>query len=165
MASGDLLAQWGAGNNEYTGANPATIDVDGDRLVLDFDDTTDEFAQFGAKLGATANHYTSSGITVNVYFWLASATTGNVEFEIALQRQATGDDKDRAYVAVNASGAVAVPGTAGLIGVATATFTHGADMDSIAGGNPFNCRINRNVGVASNATGDCSAFQVDVLET
>ena len=161
MASGDVLSKFTAMNNDYQGSNPATPGGVGARTVMEFDQTTDEFGEFGDSMDS---RYEGSGITVTCWCW-TSATTGNAAIEAAIVRQNAGDNISDAFTAVNTSGAVAVPGVANQIFTITITFTDGADMDSVTKGDPFRIRINRDTGIGSNVAADLILDRTEISET
>lgn len=133
---------------------PATPDVrlggSGENIeVHDFDASTDEYLDF------LCYALTAVGITITFQFMMSTATSGNIEIEAAIRRLDSAEDVDSSHTySVQASGAVSVPSTSGVSKQTTVSFTTGAQMDSLAAGERFVLRINRNVGVASNAAGD-----------
>lgn len=164
MASGDTLAIFTPLHNEPPSTNYATLDTRNGHPVLDFDDSTDESAVFS---GIMPRNYGSGGVTV--YLHVSSvATTGNHMFDVAFERigdQQQDVDSD-GFAAVNAVGAVAVPGTSGNVDIVNVTFTDGADMDSVAVGELFRLKVTRDADNASDtATGDSELHAVEIKET
>ena len=158
MASGSPCAIVGPSVGTATAGAALGSRVDGSSpvisyLIAAFDDTTVENLDQGIRL----EDYAGGGIKVQFLAVAASATSGNAEFEAAIARkQAAGDDIDSAHTFdFNASGAVAVAGTAGVPFAVEITFTNGADMDSLADGEFGVLRIRRNTSVSGDATGDC----------
>jgi hypothetical protein len=165
MASTNILYSVTPATNYYIGSNPATPDFDGDVLVLDFDASTDEFAEFLMFLPA---HYgATTGITFSLLWSADTATSGNCIWNIAIS-SLTGDTDNAGTKAFSAVNAVtdAAPGTAGIIAYATITFTDGADMDSWATGEWAKVRLSRDADNASDTmTGDAQFHALVMTET
>lgn len=166
MASGDTLAKFFPGDQEPLSTGFATPDVRNNHLVLDFDDTTDENAYFKDIL----RNYAGGGLTLNILCAMSTATSGNVVIQAAIERiQLETDDIDSdSFAALNGTGAVAVPGTSGYLKKFTITFTDGADMDSLANGEPYRLQIRRDADDTSatdSASGDMEFWGAELLET
>jgi hypothetical protein len=166
MATGNALFDWEA----IAGVPPsataaATLDRRGydGHFIYDFDAATDEALDFTGVMPA---HYGGGGLTIAILFMMSSATSGNVVLDVLLERHGATDDLDSSLFAAANSGTQAVPGTSGYIGTATVTFTDGADMDSIAAGDHFRLRVNRDANnAADTAAGDLELVAVYVKET
>jgi hypothetical protein len=113
MANGDTLLVFDALANSAPASDFATLDVRGDFLVLDFDPTASEQAQFVASV---PSHYKGGNLEVRITGTSTSATTGNAKLQIELTRIAAGDNLD-ALPAADASGEliVAAPATSGVL--------------------------------------------------
>lgn len=123
------------------------------RPALAFDASTQETAYWtlAAPQGITGT------MTLVVTYMMASATSGTVEFEAAVEAISDGDatdlDTTTSFDTVNASGAITVPGTAGYIDQVSITLTN---QDSVAAGDLLRISISRDAddGTNDTATGD-----------
>ena len=133
------------------------------RPVLAFDASTQETAYwtFVAPQGL------SGALTAVVSYCMASATTGYIEFEVAIEAvtdaDATDLDAATSFDTVNASGQVTVPGTAGYLDQASVTLTN---ADSIAAADYVRVSVSRDADDATNdtATGDLYLLAVEIRE-
>ena len=134
-----------------------------DRPVLAFDATTDENAYFTdvAPQGLTG------AIAVVVSFMMASATTGAVRFQAALEAitdaDATDLDATTSFDTDNSAGAT-VPGTAGFIEQLSIAMTN---ADSLAAADYYRLRLRRDADGTSgtdDATGDCYVLAVELRD-
>lgn len=163
MASGDLLATWDAGANQPPAANYATLDTRNSILVLDFDATTDESMVFAGVMPA---NYAGGGVTVRIDWMASSATSGACGWQTAFERMNTDEDSD-SFAAAN-SASTATNGTSGIVTRTSIAHTSGAQMDSIAAGEPFRLRINRDAdgsAVTDDMAGDAEVVLVSLIET
>jgi hypothetical protein len=162
MASGDTLLIFTAQHNQQPSANGATLDLRNNIPVLDFDAGTDEYAVFSAILPRI---YAGGGLTVNCWCMATSATTGDVIMQAAIERGTTDMDSD-SFAAAQSSAAVTANGTSGILFNVPVAFTNGAQMDSLAAGEPFRLKINRDANAAGDTmTGDLELVSVEVKET
>jgi len=166
MATGDSLCMFLPSMAELPSSNYATFDVRNGVLVLDFDDTTDESADFA---GFMPRHYDGGGITVTVGWMATTATTGTISLDVGFKSVTDdADDLDtKAFAAVNNANPTTASAT-GEVDYATITFTDGADMDSIAAGEYFRMIITRDAnGTTStdNLAGDMELVFVEIKET
>src|SRR5688572_1376931 len=173
MASGDTLLTL----NPLDYTPPATIYATLDTMVgtstpveafpvLDFDDTTQEYADFHG-LVMPAN-YAGGGLTLTIFYSAAEAASDVVKWEAALRRIADdAEDLDTtahtyAYNVVEDT----APSVIGEVAYAAITFTDGADMDSVAAGELFSLRVSRNPSTSgTDVTGDASIHAIRVSET
>lgn len=133
------------------------------RPVLAYDASTQETAYWTlvAPQGLTG------ALSCVVTYMMASATSGNIEFEIAVEAitdaDATDLDATTSFDTVNASGATAVPGTAGYIDQVSVTLTN---ADSVAAGDLIRISISRDADDATNdtATGDLYLLMAEIRE-
>lgn len=138
--------------------------VDGqNRPYLAFDAAADEACDWTgiAPQGLTG------AITVVVTYRMASAITGSVRWQAALEAISDGDavDTDAAssFDTANSNG-VTVPGTAGHIDQLSITMTN---ADAIAAGDYFRLRLNRDADGTSgtdDATGDAQVLAVELRD-
>lgn len=127
------------------------------RPVLAFDDTTNETAQWTA----IAPQGVTGTLTAYVYYIMASATSGDVDVDVAIEAVTDGDSTDLdagdSFDTANSTDNTTVPGTAGHMDVINVTLTND---DSIAAGDYFRFKLTRD---ASNdtATGDMYVLAVE----
>jgi hypothetical protein len=132
--------------------------------VLAFDSATDESVDF---MGVLPRHYGGGGLTLTLYWESAAATSGAAVWNAAFRRIADdAEDIDTShtydYNAVTATTA----DVAGEVDYAAITFTNGADMDSLAVGELFVLRINRDADNGSDdLVGDALLIAVEIKET
>ena len=172
MASGDSLHVFKPGGYEPPSSNFAPFTVitaaTGQRPALLFDDTVDETAIWSSILNRA---YGGGGLTVTLYWAMAGAnTTKTMSVDVAIERvivgAALGVGGSDFAAANNAN--VAVDDDADDIFSSTETFTSGADMDSLAAGEPFRLRVTRDAdGTTStdDAVGDAQLIAVEIKET
>ena len=128
------------------------------RPVLSFDPATDETCYWTA----VAPQGLTGTITVVVHYIMASATSGAVYFQAAIEAITPGDavdlDAGTSFDAAN-SGNGTVPGTAGYEQAISITMTN---ADSIAAGDYFRLSLNRDADNAGDtAAGDCHVLAVE----
>lgn len=134
--------------------------------VLDFDDTTQEYADFYCVM---PEHYDGGGITMTVVFSADEIATDVVEWQAAFRRVADdAEDLDTtthtyAYNAVVAT----APSVVGEVAYDDITFTDGADMDSVVAGDYFILRVTRDPtpSTGTDVTGDASLHAIHIKET
>lgn len=137
--------------------------VDGQlRPFLGFDASTDESCDwtFLAPQGIT------TPLTAVVTYRMASATSGNIIVQAALEAITDGDTTDTdaasSFDTANSSSATAVPGTAGYIDQVSVTLTNN---DSIAAGDYCRLRFNRDADNGSDtATGDLQVLAIELRD-
>jgi hypothetical protein len=162
MASGDTLVTFYPRDNEPPSANAATQDTRNIHPVLDFDAATNQAGVFSAVL---PQHYAGGGVTVYLHYSMSTATSGDVDWDVAWERigdQQLDIDAD-SFAAVNSVDNTTVPGTSGFVDVVSVAFTDGADMDSVAAGEKFRLKVTRDT--ADTATGDAELHAVELRET
>lgn len=161
MASGDLLAVFTAMGAELPASGYATPDTRNAIAVLDFDAATDEAAFWHSVLPA---NYAGGGLTVKISWMATSATSGDCYWQSAIERMNTDLDSDSYATAQSGNGTA--NGTSGIITTTSITHSSGANMDSLAAGEPYRLKINRDADNASDSmTGDAEIVAVHVYET
>ncbi len=129
-----------------------------------FDDTAAEYLDFHGVL----KNYGGGGITVEVKWMAATATTGDVLWGGAFQRlndDAQDVDTSFTYDYNNAAAATA-PSASGENSYDTITFTNGADMDSTANNEEFIFRLRRlPTDGADTMVGDAQMVSLVIRET
>jgi hypothetical protein len=134
----------------------ATLDTRNSIAVLDFDDATDESAVFvsiipeGASLG--------SGLKIRLHWMATTATSGNVVWDVSLERMNTDLDSD-SFDTI-ASGTAAASGTSGILTVTEITLT---TIDSVTAGDGFRLKVTRDANNGSDTmTGDAELVVCEV---
>lgn len=128
-------------DSEPPTTNYAQLNLRNLHPTLDFDGTTDEAAVFTGWLPTT---YSGGGLTVELFVCFTSATSGTARFEASIERMdASSLDIDADSFASSQSAGGTAPGTTGQLIKITITFTSGAQMDSLAAGEMFRLKINR----------------------
>lgn len=132
------------------------------RPVLGFDASTSETAYwtFVAAQGWTGT------ITAVISYCMASATSGGVAFDVALEAVSSGDaldlDAATSFATVNAGNDGTVPGTAGYMEQISITLTND---DSAAAGDLVRVSVARDVADgADTATGDCYLLAIEIRD-
>ena len=128
---------------------------------LAFDATTDEnaYVQDVAPQGMTG------ALTAVIFFRMATATTGSVRWQVAVEMPGAAEDTDASsfFDAANSNGGT-VPGTAGYRSSISVTL---ANADSLAAGSLFRLRVNRDADGTSgtdDATGDAHVLMVELRD-
>lgn len=166
MASGDTLIIFTPLANEPPVSAYASIDTRNAHPVLDFDGSTDEEAVFS---GILPRNYAGSGLTINTYWALTSATSGSLRVQAAIERMDTSSlDIDADSFASFQSNGGSAPGTSGQIIQVAVALSSGANMDSLAAGEPFRLKIRRDADGTSGTddiTTDAELVVVEIKET
>jgi len=163
MASGDTLLIFTPLAFEPPGSNPAALDTRNAHPVLDFDDTTNESAVVS---GVMPRHYGGGGVTVSLHFAMTTATSGDVDWDVAFERignQQLDIDAD-SFAAAKSVDNTTVPGTCGHVKVVGVSFADGAEMDHVAVGEGFRLKVIRDA-AGDTATGDAELLFVELRET
>lgn len=149
MATSNVLLPTASWRPDAT--NPPGLEFEDSIPRWLFDDSTAEtmYAEFvmPSNFASTAE--------LKIYYAMASATSGKIEFEVSVMAVSDGDSQDldtESYDTANTT-SVTVPGTAGYLDVVTVTLTND---DSLAASDLVRMRISRDADDATNdtATGD-----------
>ena len=163
MASGDTLLILMPYANEPTAANYATLDTRNQHPCLDFDATTNEYAVWSVIM---PRNYAGGGLTVYLHYAMSSAEADTIDWDAAFER--IGDEvldiDGDSFAAVQSVDNTTVPGTTGLVDIVNIVFADGAEMDSIAVGELFRIKIDRDA-VNDDAAGDAELVAVEIKET
>lgn len=154
--------QWTALGGNAPVSNPATFNTRNTTPVLEFDTTTQEATVF---VGVLSSGYAGRGITVSIHWAAATATSGTVGWDVAIERVGAGSqdlDSD-GFATAQTITATTVPGTSGFIAITSVDISNGANMDSLAAGEFFRLRVRRDV-TNDTATGDAQLVAVTVEE-
>lgn len=165
MATGQtLLVFVPALCNEPPSSNYATFDTRNGHPVLDFDQSTDEAAIVS---GVLPRNYGGNGLTVYLHFAATGITTGNVIWDVSIERVSDSQqDIDSDGFASAQSVTVAVPGTDGHVKITSVAFTSGAQMDSLAAGEGFRLKVNRDANNGSDtAAADAELRWIEIKES
>lgn len=134
-----------------------------DRIhVLGYDATTSETAIW---TGVIPQGWTGT-ITCVISYCMASATSGGIAFDVALECVTSADaldlDTSTSYDTVNGGSDAAVPATAGYMEQLSITLTN---ADSAAAGDLVRVSIARDVAdAADTATGDCYLISAEIRD-
>lgn len=91
MASGDSLLVFDPLSNRPPATDFATVDLRGEFVVLDFDDTSNEQAQFHAIV---PSHYSGGDLKAVVTWTSSAATSGSANLKCELTRLGAGANLD-----------------------------------------------------------------------
>lgn len=132
------------------------------RPVLAFDATTGETAYW---TGVVPAGFTGTPTAI-VYYIMASATTGGVAFDVAVESVTAGDavdlDAGASFDSVNGGSDASVQATAGYLDTITCTLTN---RDSMAAGDYVRYSLARDVAdAADTATGDCYVLALEIRD-
>jgi hypothetical protein len=164
MASGTDLVVFTPLMYVPTATNFATLSMRNRHPILVFDPSTDWNSIFP---GLLPHSYSGGGITLEIHFSSVS-TTGAVRWQAAFERIGTVLDVDADSFATAQSAGTTVPATTGLLAVTTILFTDGAQIDSLAAGEAFRLKINRDADGTSgtdDSTGVAELHRVLLRET
>lgn len=149
---------------EFPSSNFPQLTLINRRPVLAFDASTDESCYWTT----IARQNLATTVTLVVSYIMASATSGTVDFEVAVEAVSDGDtnfDLDGAdsFDTANTMTADTVPGTAGYMGQFTVTLTN---KDSMAAGDYVRIRLMRDAddGTNDTATGDCYVLACELRD-
>lgn len=157
-----VVAEFKVQDAEFPASNPATPDTRNNHPVLDFDASTNETVYFTGRM---PDRYSGGGLRVKIHYSMSSATSGDVDWDVAIERigdQQLDVDAD-SFAAANSVDNTTVPGTSGNVDVVEVTFTDGADMDSLAAGEMFRLSLTRDA-ASDTAAGDAEVHRVTVEE-
>ena len=163
MASGDTLLTFTALGNEPPVSNAATLDLRNGHPVLDFGGPMNESAVFAAVM---PRHYAGGGVTVYLHYAMTSATSGDIDWDVAFERigdQQQDMDSD-GFAAVNSVDNTTVPAASGKVDVVSVALADGAEMDNVAAGEGFRLKITRDV-LSDTAGGDAELRFVELKES
>jgi hypothetical protein len=145
-----------ATDNQPTATAFATLDTRNSIAVLDFDDATDESAVFVSIIPEAAS--LGSGLKIRLHWMATTATSGNVVWDVSLERMTTDLDSD-SFDTI-ASGTAAASGTSGILTVTEITLT---TIDSVTAGDGFRLKVTRDANNASDTmTGDAELVVCEI---
>lgn len=163
MASGNTLFRGAALGSFGPSTNYARFDTRNSVPVLKFTDITNE--QSAYWLDILPANYSGGGLTLTIRGTMLTATTGIVKLGASIERrQSAGADFDADDFATEQLSAEAtVAATAGVVFTNTITIANGANMDSLAAGEPFRLKIARKIAGLSGAQAAGDYLLEDVL--
>lgn len=163
MASGDTLLILTPHSFVAPTGSSAGYSARNGHPCLTFDDTTNENAIASELM---PRNYSGGGVTVYIHYSMASATGGDIDWDVAFERigdQQLDIDAD-SFASVQSVDNTTVPGTSGYVDIVSIAFTDGAQMDSVAVGEAFRLKITRDA-VSDTATGDAELHRIEIKET
>lgn len=164
MASGQTLLVFNAQSGVPHPTTGPQLDTRNNHLVWDFDAAANEILDFETVL---PRNYNGGGLTVTIV-WSATTATANVTRWLASferhQEDVTDIDAD-SFATAKAVNATA-PGTNGARAYDTIAFTDGAEIDSLAAGESFRFRLERDAtDVGDTMLGDAELARIEIRET
>ena len=147
---------------EFPASNFPQLTLSNRRPVLAFDASTSETVYWTAVI---PQGWTGT-VTAVISYAMASATTGGVAFDVAVEALTSGDatDTDAAtsFDTVNGGNDSAVPGTAGYMEQLSITLSN---LDGAAAGDLVRFSLARDVAdAADTATGDCYVLAMEIRD-
>ena len=141
--------------------NTAAIDGGGNHFKLLYDAETNEYATWSGLVADDT--YAGGSLYADIYYSMASAITGDVNFEVSVWAVSDEDPEDMdgtpGYDALN-SLSTTVPTNAGYMDKLTISLTN---RDSLAAADWFSIKLERNA-VADTAEGDAEVISVRIRE-
>jgi hypothetical protein len=145
-----------ATDNQPPATAYATLDTRNSIAVLDFDDATDESAVFVSIIPEAAS--LGSGLKIRLHWMATTATSGDVVWDVSLERMTTDLDSD-SFDTI-ASGTAAANGTSGILTVTEITLT---TIDSVTAGDGYRLKITRDADNGSDSmSGDAELVVCEV---
>ena len=145
-------------------SNPPGVDQVQDRVFLAYDDTTVETAR--TKAIEWPQGYAAGALKAKLYYFMASATSGLVDFEVSIEAVTDADplvlDAADSFDTANAAQAT-VPGTAGHLDMLDITL---GNIDSVAIGDMVRFKLERDAddGTDDTASGDARVIALIIEE-
>ena len=163
MASGNTLFVTLPGDNEPPASGYATLDTRNAIQVLDFDA---DAIESGIFRGVLPSQYAGGGLTLDLFWMATSATSGDVVWGAAWEKDvANGNDLDADNFGTESTATGTANGTSGKLTKTTLTISS-ANMGTAAAGDPFRLKVRR---VATDGgdtmTGDAEYFCAMAKET
>lgn len=166
MATTNVLAHFTALSNQRPSSAFATNITRNSHAALAFDGSTDEEAIFAHTL---PSNYAGGGLTIETFWSFTTATSGSLRVQTSIERidlSSLDIDAD-SFATANSAGGTA-PATSGQVIKVTTTHASGAEMDSLAAGEPYRLKIRRDADGTSGTddiTTDAELLRVVVKET
>jgi hypothetical protein len=145
-----------ATDNQPPASAFATLDTRNSIAVLDFDDATDKSAVFVSIIPEAAS--LGSGLKIRLHWMAATATSGDVVWDVSLERMTTDLDSD-SFDTI-ASGTAAANGTSGILTVTEITLT---TIDGVTAGDGYRLKVTRDANNGSDSmSGDAELVVCEV---
>lgn len=145
---------------EYPSSNFPALSLVNRRPALAFDASTNETAYWTSivPVGWTGT------ITAKIYYIMASATSGDTDWDVAVEAvtdaDATDLDAGTSFDTTNSTDNTTVPGTAGYMDVVSVTLTNN---DSSAAGDYIRFSLTRDA-ASDTATGDAYVLAMEIQD-
>lgn len=164
MASGNTLFVLLPQDAEPPASGYAQIDSRNSIMVQAFDAASNEYVVCRTVI---PSHYAGGGLTFDVYWMAASATSGDVKWGISIERDDPADhDLDSDNFATEQTNTGTANGTSGKLTKTTVTVSSGANMDSAAAGDPIRVKVRRFASDAGDTmSGDAHLHSIHCKET
>lgn len=164
MASGNTLCRFHPAAYEPAATNFPVPGVRNNHPTLDFDPITQQTCYFTDVLPKA---YSGGGLTLRVRWMAASATSGDCVWLSAIERIDAGTlDTDADSFASDQTVTTTTNGASGISVESVMTFTSGAAMDSLAAGETFRLRLERDADVGGDSmTGNAQLVSAVLEET
>lgn len=156
------LASFEANEATFPATAPAAATSRNEHPYLNYDDTTDENALFRKVI---SEDYSGGNLTVDLYWVAASATTGDVKWNVAFERLAAGgQDVDSDGFAAAQTGTSTTDAASGVHTKTSIAFTQ-AQADAIVAGDPFRLKVTRDADDGGDTmTGDAQLSFVQIRQ-
>jgi len=145
---------------EFPSTNFAPLSRVNARPVLAYDAATNESAQWTA----VAPQGLTGALTAVITYMMASATSGDTDWDVSLEAVSDGDatdlDAGDSFATVNSTDNTAVPATAGYIDQVSVTLTNN---DSLTAADYFRLRVTRDA-ASDTATGDAYLLSCELRD-
>src|SRR5690606_34147041 len=113
--------------------------------------------------GVLSELYTGNGLRVVIHYAMASATSGDIDWDGAFER--IGDQQldinSDSFATAKSVDNTSVPSTAGLVDVVSIDFSDGAEIDGLQAGEEYRLAITRDA-ASDTASGDAQITKVEV---
>lgn len=164
MASGSTLDFLTVKRFYLPAATIPQFDTRNNIPAINLDAAADEYAIAGSLIPSI---YAGGGLTIDVFWMSASATSGDIVLGISIERDNDNNhDLDSDAFATEQTGTSTANGTSGKLIKKTITVSSGANMDSAAAGEPIRIKVRRKGSDGSDTmTGDAQLVYVHIKET
>jgi len=145
---------------EFPASNYPALNMVNYRPVLAYDATTNETAYWTSIV---PQGWTGT-ITAHVYYMMASATTGDIDWDVAVEAVSDADaldlDATTSFDTANSTDNTTVPGTAGYMDVVSITLTNN---DSSAAGDYIRFSLTRDA-ASDTSAGDAYVLALEIRD-